>query len=512
MLPSWALRPQNDGGSARARNVVRGDVATFDPYRSPFFRKSLSNKAALGLDIHPLERAKHKAYFESKNPGGYQHELGAQDIFLDDIGLLAREQFNGNGRLCDLYLGFVKYLLDRWLIASHQVSRQTPWWGKYFNSKLKKANAGEPRNVIRLLADRDLSNLEFDASEALHNLEKSAAPHRLFDEDGLPRSLLTLFGQADDPSGAARDLAARRDWDAWMLLHDREIGPRFDDDPWRADLRGVVVPEGLPERVREFRILHPRECTPDLPARVGLEKTDKRIYGAVLRDQGSLPTCISHAISMGLGVLARRKSPPRPINFSPLWIHREAGFNPFGGGQVSRAIEAIRETLPCEEAKFRYPRPGAEQSEFVDSVFEPENMDQQSSRTALTEELGPPLIQKLEPTQISHIKALLAGGWVVVLSTRLTDEFLYHGLKQLGVGLRPLPGQRYRPQGHAWLLVGFDHVDGRNDWKYQGRFFALNSWGEDFPQRQPFGPGLCSFPFSMLLTGALEAFALRLRE
>jgi hypothetical protein len=64
----------------------------------------------------------------------------------------------------------------------------------------------------------------------------------------------------------------------------------------------------------------------------------------------------------------------------------------------------------------------------------------------------------------------------------------------------------------AKYLAGYDHVDGSQQWKYQGRFFALNSWGKSWPQAPVHRPGLCSLPFAMLLTEGIEAFAMRFEE
>ena len=67
----------------------------------------------------------------------------------------------------------------------------------------------------------------------------------------------------------------------------------------------------------------------------------------------------------------------------------------------------------------------------------------------------------------------------------------------------PLIGQQRRG-GHAWVLVGYDHVDGNNQWKYQGRFVALNSWGKGWPAKPMRQAGLCHIPFSMLLTEGIH--------
>ena len=64
----------------------------------------------------------------------------------------------------------------------------------------------------------------------------------------------------------------------------------------------------------------------------------------------------------------------------------------------------------------------------------------------------------------------------------------------------------------ANFSVGYDHVDGNHFWKYQGRFFALSSWGVRYPERPLAGPGVFTLPFAMLLTEGFDAYAMRFRS
>jgi len=128
----------------------------------------------------------------------------------------------------------------------------------------------------------------------------------------------------------------------------------------------------------------------------------------------------------------------------------------------------------------------------------------------LTAKLGIPTVRSLAPKDIPLMKAHLAAGWVVIITTSLTEEFGGPGRYYFGLPIAPLIGQRRLDSGHAWLLVGCDPVDGNSQWKCQGRFLALNSWGRRWPLALPLGHGLCSIPFGMLLTEGLEACALRL--
>jgi hypothetical protein len=99
---------------------------------------------------------------------------------------------------------------------------------------------------------------------------------------------------------------------------------------------------------------------------------------------------------------------------------------------------------------------------------------------------------------------------VVVLATTLTEAFRDNGLEYFGLPLVPISGQQRLEHGHAWLLVGYDHLDGNDKWKYQGHFIALNSWGPSAHKEHYCGAGVCSIPFAMLLTEGIEAFALHL--
>lgn len=77
-----------------------------------------------------------------------------------------------------------------------------------------------------------------------------------------------------------------------------------------------------------------------------------------------------------------------------------------------------------------------------------------------------------------------------------------------GVPLLPLPGTE--PDGaHAWCVVGYDHVDGALNWKYQGRFVALNSWGSECHRLSPHGAGTLSLPFAFVFQEGFDAFAVR---
>jgi hypothetical protein len=67
----------------------------FDPNRNPFSRRRFAEAFRLTLDVHPLERKRQEPIFKAGNPDGYQHDLGALDVFLDNFGMLYKEQAQG---------------------------------------------------------------------------------------------------------------------------------------------------------------------------------------------------------------------------------------------------------------------------------------------------------------------------------------------------------------------------------------------------------------------------------
>ena len=255
-------------------------------------------------------------------------------------------------------------------------------------------------------------------------------------------------------------------------------------------------------------MLHPDQSTPDLPLRVGSSAEDLKLYGKLVQNQRSHPTCVAHALSVGLDLLVRRQyglSTGR-VRFSPAWVHcasARGGQDWSKGRGLGNAIDALNEELPCSEEAFPY----ADGPSGFAAWKTPGRID--SSQT-LTRRFGLPAVRKLEPSEIAQIKTLLAAGWIVVVTTSLTKEFLGRGFNRYGLPLTPLVGQTRETMGHAWLLVGYDHVDGQRQWKYQGRFIALNSWGSGWPTNPIRGAGLCHIPFAMLLSEGIEAYALRM--
>lgn len=487
-----------------------------NPNRKPFPRAFLVDPFERQARVHRLVREIKEAYYRRKNPAGFRHDLGALDIFLDNFGILIAEHIYAPEipiRVTESYLGHLQKLLHyRWDNLKTTVSQKRPYWGAHFNSKTRKANAGEPRGLFRFLNDEDWSIWAGDAGGG-DGYQASDNRTPLFDEDGfhLPyiRDLVAPLrmeeGAFSFQDWTYEDLFPE-DYLKELSTAERSGAPK----PIPVNLDGVILPPGSPPRVAAIRILHPRQATPDLPLRVGLDEKDKLIYKDVLRNQGDLGTCVSHAVCTGLDILARRTGKRRKPRFSPAWLHCASGEDGAIGRRLSDAIHVVQENLPCTEGTFPY-RPERLRlwSRKNEPLWESPNMRAESGH--LTNHYGRVAVKKLDLQEISVIKAYLAAGWVVVVTTMLTEEFLGHGLMEYGLPLAPLKGQEHLPGGHAWLLVGYEHSDGNAQWKYQGRFLALNSWGNRFPRQPAMGEGICSFPFAMLLTEGLEGFALKFK-
>lgn len=270
---------------------------------------------------------------------------------------------------------------------------------------------------------------------------------------------------------------------------------------------GVILPPDFPPKVQEVRILHPLHSTPDLALRVGRDEKSIQLFSEVVRDQQDLCTCVAHAVCVGLDIIAWRSVNKRKVRFSPAWLHCASGDQVEEGRRLSDAMAVIQRELPCEERTFPYAANELRKLNCNGRTWESREMLRSSQQ--LTSTYGRPLVQSLECSDINIIKTNLAAGWVVVVTTMLTNEFCGYGFQQYGLPLCPLKGQDHLPTGHAWLLVGYEHADGNDKWKYQGRFLALNSWGQAFPRTPGLGIGICSLPFAMFLTEGLEAFALR---
>lgn len=449
---------------------------TRDPYSSPFQRGSFVARFRKFPGVHMRQRNVYEAYFRSKDPRGFRHDLGAQDVFLDNMGIIFREQLthalNAQGYLHELS----RTLHGPWEATRRLVLPRQPWWGKYINDSGRRAATGEPRPRLRFMTDR-IGSLEQGAATA-------EAPDLMPSTSSWPGNLDDFF-----------EVVAPEDGELAVDAHE----PR----PY-----GLILPEHLRAPVPEVALLPVFHCTPDLPARVGVEREDRERYESVLddRDQGVLPTCASVATVFALEVAAGRAQLPDLPKLSPAWLHLATGDVSRERRSLTATVNRLRDLgLPCSERALPYQR----LLRGDVTRFEQLTGDVHEDQRNVARRFPRPEIVDVCPDDISGLKARLAAGWVLLLATRVTDAFQANPVAMTyGAPLLPLPGST-PTDAHAWCVVGYDHVDGALNWKYQGRFVALNSWGRQAHRLSPHGAGTLSLPFAFVFQEGFAAFAVR---
>jgi len=459
-----------------------------NPNRSPFPRGRFLRGQDPRHKVHVLNRKANQDNFRKSNPGGYHHDLGAQDVFLDNFGLFLQEQITPHD--WPGYASSLELLMLRWQFLRFHIAPKSPYWGRHYNSNRRQAQAGEPRGLLRWLTDSDLgpSSAEW--------LEQIGGPVDLIHEQRqLP--LLELIREhwgLEDP------------WDSQLLVSGEHFGPSVQEN-WPHRLGGVPLPDHLKGPVKNLFLLPPHSATPDLPLRVGCSQADFRLYRQLVRDQGPLGTCTSHAVAVALDLWARRSGQAQ-VRFSPAWLHCASGNVGSEGRTLVSVVDTLHAGLPCLEDYFPY-RDHQSFFSFWRGTPGWKSPQRETNSRDITFRLGRPRIDKLNVRDIATLKAYLAAGWPVVVTTGFPHSLLTPGFLHHGLGLQPYPGQSRLPSGHAWLLVGYDHVDG-NQWKYQGSFLTLNSWGAGFPKHphRAETAGLCYLPFALLYNEGIEAYAL----
>jgi hypothetical protein len=482
-----------------------------NPNRRPFPRAEFAHRYSLELGVHPFVRDGHEGQYRKANPSGWRHDLGAQDVFLDNAGLLFQEQVTDEVfQLHQATLGGL--LMPRWERLQSQVVQAEPWWGTHFNMRSRGPNSGEPRGLLRFLGDRDLSDL----SDLLpfHGAAGIPAAPPGWSLFNMKASDAERAPWADLLGGAGSRFA---DWSAQPLLGERaHFGQPVRNTPF---LGGVPLPEDASPVVDQVRLLPPWAATPDLQLRVGMTPPHLDVYEACLRDQGQLGACTANAVATALDIAARRRSAagrrsPFTQRFSAAWLHASTGRDRREGRSVSSLMEFARSHPLCFNRTYKYPTETRELQAWADRDDLPSQQRVEADAAAVNRALGRLEVRALrrrgEEWDIPVLKTHLAAGWVVVVSTFLGDEvFESPGLRTYGAMVCPTLGSARAAKGHAWCLVGYDHIDGNWQWKYQGHFFAVNTWGQDSPRRHTFGNGIVAMPFAYLLTEGIEAFAVR---
>lgn len=441
------------------------------------FKKSWWHKP-----LHPLNRSAMEPPLKSLQPEDWRHTLGAVDVFMDNLGMLACEQFSPGEQ--SSYFVDLSNSLRRYLRATRIVLNKWPWKGRYLLGAARSAQAGQPLPFIRFMAD-GASRIAGGALD--YGEEESPSRRNEYDDNNfsLPWDHLWPQNYHEPEELTAQDL--------------RETYPR-----------GLILPEGFPEKVEEVRVLPLYHATPELPLRCGVEAPSLRVYRNHVFLQGSYGTCLASATATALAVAVHRAGKGTllpPEGFSVSWLDYdtdELGSGWGAGRDPTSAARSLRRSLPCSERAFTY------SSGPTETPTTWKTPARNADANTLSKRLGSPRILDVELSDISRLKTLLASGWVIVFGIAWPQTWVGNPyFNGYGIPPTPLPGTMFK-DGHAMVMVGYDHVDGNNQWKYQGRFYCLNSWGSSWPASQAWGPGLCSLPFSMFLTQGLPgAFALR---
>jgi len=460
-----------------------------DPNTRPFPRALFLDSLAIptkGRRVHRLERTAMMPVLKRVEPANARHTMGAIDVIMDNLGMLFAEQFGPGEWLAYRHRAWTIRALYH--LATHAVIKSSPWTGDYLLEGARSARSGEPRPFLRLLGRCDLDRWSV-AGAIFGGLDNRAAPE--------PWRL--------DPY--ENIVTEEEVWDGVWPQDYRET----DDLPSLpvAELpTGLNPPAGFPATVPELRLLSPEQATPDLPLRVGMKEEDLDIYDDSAIDQGPNHTCLAVATAMGLNVAGHRVGKLEDVQggFSAAWIHCDSatgGQTWTDGRDLPAARDSLRRGLPCSAEAFPY-QPVASGEEW-------RTLARESDAARIERALGQPMVVDVDCHDIARMKTLLAAGWVIVTGAAFQAKWRTStNFQDYGTPLSPLPGDT-RDGGHAWLLVGYDHVDGNDKWKYQGRFYCLNSWGPSCPRKQTHGPSIFTLPFSFFLTEGYRegGFAIR---
>lgn len=458
-----------------------------DPNVRPFPRAVFLDGLAIstkGGRVHKLERDVLFPRLRKIDPANARHTMGAIDAIMDNLGMLFAEQF-APGEYDD-YLQKVRDIRALYQRATRVVIDDLPWTGDYLLKGARMARSGEPRPFLRLLGRAEL---EYAALA-----------------DAISGPGFSDYG-SNSPGHWHTDPYSDLIWDdIWPSDYSASDNARIrDTSPLPT---GLNPPDGFAPTVPEIRLLSPDQATPDLPLRVGMTEEDLDIYADSAIDQGAYGTCLACATATGLNVACQRVGKLEDVEggFSAAWIHCDSampGQDWSSGRDLPRARESVRRGLPCSARAFPY-HPVAADEEWKTAA----RID---DAARIERSVGRPMIVDIDCHDIAHMKTLLASGWVIVTGAAFQQKWQHSDIfRDFGTPLSPLPGEK-RDGGHAWLLVGYDHVDGNDKWKYQGRFYCLNSWGPSYPRKQTHGPAIFTLPFSFFLTEGYRqgGFAMR---
>ncbi|WP_298820944.1 C1 family peptidase [Chloroflexus sp.] len=246
-------------------------------------------------------------------------------------------------------------------------------------------------------------------------------------------------------------------------------GAIFDDLP-EVDATAFSPPVGLPSEV-----LPPLALPPPI-------------------SQGPRNTCVAFTIAAMVQALSRD-----PTDLSEqfiYWISKDRDRIPGDvGTNPLIALRAVAELGVCREETWPY-RP-----EPVDQLNPGhERPSDAAFREARQRRISG--VEQLPARDVNQIKAALAAGRPVLIGLMIGEHWTSSGqVRRIGRVRRALPGEQ-KLGGHAMCALGY-----RDDPTAPGGgyFIVRNSWGSDWANENPDGPGYCHVPYQLIFDEGLAA-------
>jgi len=246
-------------------------------------------------------------------------------------------------------------------------------------------------------------------------------------------------------------------------------GAIFDDLP-EVDATSFSPPVGLPPEVPPLFTLPPPVS------------------------QGPRNTCVAFSIAAMVQILS--KDPTDLSEQFIYWISKDrdripgdVGTNPFVAMRAVAELGVCREeTWPYRPEPVDHQQPGHERPS--DAAF----------REAKQRRLE--AVELLPPRDVNQIKAALAASRPVLIGLMIGEHWTNSGqVRRIGRVRRALPGEQ-RLGGHAMCALGY-----RDDPSAPGGgyFIVRNSWGSDWANENPDGPGHCYVPYQLIFEEGLAA-------
>ncbi|MCS6886979.1 C1 family peptidase [Chloroflexus sp.] len=246
-------------------------------------------------------------------------------------------------------------------------------------------------------------------------------------------------------------------------------GAIFDDLP-EVDAAAFSPPVGLPAEVPPLMTLPPPVS------------------------QGPRNTCVAFTIAAMVQTLS--KDPTDLSEQFIYWISKDRDRIPGDvGTNPLVALRAVAELGVCREETWPY-RP-----EPVDHANPGhERPSEAAFREAKQRRIAE--VEQLPARDVNQIKAALAAGKPVLIGLMIGEHWTSSGqVRRIGRVRRALPGEQ-KLGGHAMCALGY-----RDDPTAPGGgyFIVRNSWGSDWANENPDGPGYCYVPYQLIFDEGLAA-------